>query len=124
MNTDKCENSLPSSETFDLHARAEVQEKAQREVSGGEVIQTLGGVSIVEIPHCLGFYKHPTFHDNVGEILSHYHSVVNHINFKLLSELEARLCQLVHQGILIHLFREPASEDVVNAERTANDSLR
>src|SRR5690242_4883293 len=100
MKTVKYKMLLSFAKTLDLDARAEVQKETQWILGGGKVIQALGRVAIVEVSYCLGFHQYLTFHDNVGEILSHADAVIDHVDFKLLSELKTVLAQLVHQGVL------------------------
>jgi hypothetical protein len=101
-------------QAFDFQAWiAEVQQQAEIQAGGLEIIDALKAMGLVQRFDGLQCNQNRVVHPQVYEILADHRILVSDGGTVLLRDREPRLAQFKHHGILIDLFEEPGPERVV-----------
>src|SRR3972149_8076375 len=101
---------LMSSEDHALHleaARAEVEQQADLDAGGLQVVQQLGFVSAGQALDRLDLANDPTINEDVREVKAYRLTPVAHLYLSLRVDRHAAGCPLLKQGCLVHLLEEP-----------------
>jgi hypothetical protein len=98
-------------DAFDLKARlAEVEQQAEMQVRGFQIIQALRAVNLVDRLGYLQFDEHAVCDQQVNSIFPDLDPIVSNDHGMLLRDGEPRLAQLVHQCVFIDFLKEPSSQ--------------
>ena len=91
---------------FDLRS-AKIDQKAKAEPGCLQVIEALGLMNVIKRLDGLQLYQHTSFNQEVGDVLADDDPIVIHLDRLLLSYNHSRLTQLMREGILLNLLKEP-----------------
>jgi hypothetical protein len=109
-------------EAFNLKAfGAEVEEEADGEVAGVEVVDANPGVFIGEPACSFQFNNNLAFDDEVSDIVADNNAIVINGNPMLLKDGEAEFAEFVGEGIFVDFFEEAGAEGGVDLHGGAND---
>src|SRR5262249_15977622 len=108
----------------DLQPRpAEVEQQADRQAGGLEVIQALSDENLVMIPGGLDLDDQDILHDEIGREIADTNPVILHGDRSWLPHPKPGLPDRLRQGVLVDLLRKPGPEGIQDLERTADDRL-
>src|SRR3990170_8552511 len=107
---------------FDLKpAGSEVEQKADLDAGGLQVVQQLGFVSAGQALDRLDLANDPTINEDVREVKAYRLTPVAHLYLSLRVDRHAARCQLLIQSRLVHLLEESGPELPLHLERSADD---
>jgi hypothetical protein len=106
---------------FDLDALTKIDEQADFNAGGFQVIGELGLVCGVKVFDGFQFEDDLVFHDDVGHVVADQLVVVIDLDLLFLFGAESGFQELDQEGILIDDFKEAEAEGVVNLVGTLDD---
>jgi hypothetical protein len=116
---------LGAAEAFDVKAAmAEVEEEADGQAGGLQVVQALGGEQVMVLLDRLQFHNDETLDDQVGDEIAHEKTIVMDRYWSLLVHAQPAFPQFMGEGVLLYLFQKPASQGVRNLKCATNDLSR
>jgi hypothetical protein len=102
----------------------EVDEQADGEAGGTEIIETLGGVVRGEVIDTFQFKYAAIFNKDVGEIVANVVPLVGYLEGGLTGSFDAAKAELSEQRPLVYFLQKAGSESIRDLEDCAEHPLR
>ena len=111
-------------DAFDLKARlAEVEQQAEMQTCGFQIIQALRAMNLVDRPGYFQFDEDHVFDEQVNRIVPDHNAIVSNDHAMLLRDGDSGLAKLVQQSVFIDFLKESASQPVEHRQGAANNTL-